>query len=177
MGESRAPQEGTARGHAANILGALSLLIQDRVESAWQAELDLSPMAAAAMVQIDNDPGSSIELIASHIGLTHSATVRLIDKLVERGLVEKDRARKDARAQSLTLSKAGKRVAQQLHAARNQVIDGLLSGLDAGQRKGLEEAIRVILYRCVEPGREADVTCRVCDDRRCMPDICPIRIV
>jgi MarR family transcriptional repressor of emrRAB len=182
MGESKIQQDQSRQdqrrgGHAANILGALSLLIQDRVESAWQTELDLSPMAAAAIVQIDNDPGSSIELIASHIGLTHSATVRLVDKLVERGLVEKDRARKDARAQSLTLSKAGKRVAQQLHAVRNRVIDGLLSDLDPGQRKGLEEAIRAILHRSVEPGREADVTCRVCDDRRCTPDICPIRVM
>ena len=176
MTEDKALQEGRVRGHAANVLGALSLLIQDRVESAWQGELDLSPMAAAALVQIDNDPGSSIELIASHIGLTHSATVRLIDKLAERGLVEKDRARKDARAQSLTLSRAGKRVAQQLHALRNRVIDGLLGGLDQGQREGLKEAIRAILHRCVEPGREADVTCRVCDDRRCTPDICPIRV-
>jgi DNA-binding MarR family transcriptional regulator len=164
------------REHTANILGALSLLIQDRVESAWQAELDLSPMAAAALVQIDNEPGSSIELIASHIGLTHSATVRVIDKLVERGFVEKDRARKDARAQSLKLSKAGKRVVQQLHAARNGVTDRLLADLDPVRRAALEEAIRAILYRCVEPGREADVTCRVCDDRRCTPDICPIRV-
>lgn len=168
------PERG--KEHTANILGALSLLIQDRVESAWQTELDLSPMAAAALVQIDNEPGSSIELIASHIGLTHSATVRVIDKLAERGLVEKDRARKDARAQSLTLSKAGKRVVQQLHAERNEVIDDLLSGLDAAQRRALEAAIRAILNRAVEPGREADVTCRVCDDRRCTPDICPIRV-
>src|SRR5215510_14679577 len=86
--------------HTANILGALSVLIQDRVEGLWQSSLDLSPMAAAALVQIDNEPGSSIELVAGRIGLTHSATVRVIDKLVERGLVEKDRARKDARAQS-----------------------------------------------------------------------------
>lgn len=169
------PERG--REHTANILGALSLLIQDRVERAWQAELDLSPMAAAALVQIDNEPGSSIELIASHIGLTHSATVRVIDKLAERGLVEKDRARKDARAQSLKLSKAGKRVVQQLHAARNEVTDQLLAGLDPARRAVLEDAIRAILHRCVEPGREADVTCRVCDDRRCTPDICPIRVV
>lgn len=162
--------------HTANILGALALLIQDRVERAWQSALDLSPMAAAALVQIDNEPGSSIDVIASHIGLTHSATVRVIDKLVERGLVEKDRARKDARAQSLKLSKAGRRVVQQLHAARNQVTDDLLSGLDAPQRRTLEAAISAILYRAVEPGREADVTCRVCDDRRCTPDICPIRV-
>ena len=162
--------------HTANILGALSLLIQDRVERAWQSTLDMSPMAAAALVQIDNESGSSIELIARHIGLTHSATVRVIDKLVARGLVEKDRAHQDARAQSLTLSTAGKRVVQQLHAARNRVTDQLLSGLNAAQRTGLDEAVSAILYRCVEPGREADVTCRVCDDRRCTPDICPIRV-
>jgi MarR family transcriptional repressor of emrRAB len=163
--------------HTANILGALAVLIQDRVERTWQAELDLSPMAAAALVQIEYEPGSSIELVAGRIGLTHSATVRVIDKLVERGCVDKDRAREDARAQSLKLSKSGKRLAQQLHGARNQVTDDLLSGLGPTQRRGLEEAVRAILHRCVEPGREADVTCRVCDDRRCAPDICPIRVV
>lgn len=162
--------------HTANILGALAVLIQDRVESAWQSSLDLSPMAAAALVQIDNEPGSSIEAVAGRIGLTHSATVRVIDKLAERGLVEKDRARKDARAQSLTLSKPGKRLAQQLHEARNQVTDDLLAGLVPEQRTALEQAVRAILHRCVEPGREADVTCRVCDDRRCSPEICPIRV-
>jgi MarR family transcriptional regulator, negative regulator of the multidrug operon emrRAB len=163
-------------GHTANILGALAVLIQDRVEGMWQSSLDLSPMAAAALVQIENEPGSSIEAVASRIGLTHSATVRVIDKLAERGLVEKDRARKDARAQSLTLSRAGKRVAQQLHAARNQVTDDLLADLAPAQRAALEQAIRAILHRCVEPGREADVTCRICDDRRCSPEICPIRV-
>jgi MarR family transcriptional regulator, negative regulator of the multidrug operon emrRAB len=168
-------EQGSA--HTANILGALAVLIQDRVEGAWQASLDLSPMAAAALVQIEGEPGCSIELVAGRIGLTHSATVRVVDKLAERGLVEKDRARKDARAQSLTLSKVGKRVAQQLHEARNQVTDDLLAGLAPMQRAALEQAIRAILHRCVEPGREADVTCRVCDDRRCSPDICPIRVV
>jgi DNA-binding MarR family transcriptional regulator len=173
--DDSAADHGESR-HTANILGALALLIQDRVESAWQSTLDLSPMAAAALVQIDNEPGSSIELVAGRIGLTHSATVRIIDKLAERGLVEKDRARKDARAQSLTLSKAGKRTAQQLHAARNQVTDDLLAELDSAQRAALEGAVSAILHRSVEPGREADVTCRVCDDRRCSPDICPIRV-
>ncbi|MGH6891903.1 MAG: MarR family winged helix-turn-helix transcriptional regulator [Dongiaceae bacterium] len=167
----------SANFRAANILGALSLLIQDRVESAWLSALDLSPMAVAALVQIDNEPGSSIEQVASRIGLTHSATVRVIDKLSERGFVEKDRARQDARAQSLKLKKAGKRTVQQLHAARNQVTDDLLAGLDPAQREALEDAIGAILHRTVEPGREADVTCRVCDDRRCSPDICPIRLV
>ncbi len=165
-----------AGGHAANILGALALLIQDRVESTWQSALDLSPMAAAALVQIAGEPGASIELVAGRIGLTHSATVRVIDKLAERGLVEKDRARKDARAQSLKLTKAGKQTAQQLHGARNQVTDDLLAGLVPAQRQALRDAIAAILHRTVEPGREADVTCRVCDERRCTPDICPIRV-
>jgi MarR family transcriptional regulator, negative regulator of the multidrug operon emrRAB len=177
MAEQETAPDGGGSQHAANILGALAVLIQDRVEGAWQSALDLSPMAAAALVQIDGEPGCSIELVAGRIGLTHSATVRVIDKLAERGLVEKDRARKDARAQSLKLSRAGKRVAQQLHGARNRVTDELLAGLAPAQRKALEDAIRAILHRSVEPGREADVTCRVCDDRRCSPAICPIRVV
>jgi MarR family transcriptional regulator, negative regulator of the multidrug operon emrRAB len=174
MQKASPPDEGR---YTANILGALSLLIQDRVERAWQATLDLSPMAAAALSQIESEPGCSIELVSGRIGLTHSATVRVIDRLAERGLVEKDRARKDARAQSLRLTPAGKRTAQQLHAARNQVTDDLLAGLDASQRAALQDAVAAILHRTVEPGREADVTCRVCDERRCTPDICPIRVV
>jgi MarR family transcriptional regulator, negative regulator of the multidrug operon emrRAB len=177
MAEPEAALAARDSGHTANILGALAVLIQDRVEGTWQSSLDLSPMAAAALVQIEGEPGCTIELVAGRIGLTHSATVRVIDKLAERGLVEKDRARKDARAQSLKLSKTGKRVAQQLHEARNQVTDDLLAGLAPAQRAGLEQAIRAILHRCVNPGREADVTCRVCDDRRCSPEICPIRLV
>ena len=110
------------------------MVIQDRVEGAWQP-LDLSPMAAAAVMQTENVPGCSIEQVATRIGLSHSATVRVIDKLVERGLIEKDRARKDARPQSLNLSKAGKRLAEQLHAARNNVTDGLLSGLDQARSR------------------------------------------
>jgi DNA-binding MarR family transcriptional regulator len=176
MAKHDASSDGSEGRHTANILGALAQLIQDRVESAWQSALDLSPMAAASLAQIDSEPGCSIEQVAGRIGLTHSATVRIIDKLAERGLVEKDRARKDARAQSLTLSKAGKRTVQQLHAARNQVADDLVASLDPAQRTALEHAIRAILHRTVEPGREADVTCRVCDESRCAPDICPIRV-
>ena len=163
--------------YTANILGALALLIQDRVEHTWQAEFDLSPMAAAALSQVESEPGCSIELVSGRIGLTHSATVRVVDKLAERGLVEKDRARKDARAQSLRRTPAGKRTAQQLHGARNQVTDDLLTGLAPAQRAALQEAVAAILHRAIEPGREGDVTCRVCDERRCTPDICPIRVV
>lgn len=166
--------EETSR-HTANILGTLSVLIQDRVEGAWQSELDLSPMAAAAVLQTESAPGCSIEQVATRIGLSHSATVRVIDKLVERGLIEKDRARKDARQQSLSLSKPGKRLAEQLHAVRNDVTDSLLAGLDPGQVTALHQAVCRILNKAVTTNQEGDVVCRVCDERRCTPEICPIR--
>lgn len=173
------PPEGpeqTSR-HTANILGTLSVLIQDRVESAWQSALDLSPMAAAAIVQTEGNPGCSIEQVATRIGLSHSATVRVIDKLVERGLIEKDRARKDARQQSLALGKAGKRLAQQLHAIRNDVTDALLAGMDEGQVAALHQAVCRILGQAVTSAREGDVVCRVCDEQRCRPEICPIQAI
>jgi len=162
--------------HAANILGALALLIQDRVQARWQEELDLSPMAAAALSQIEQEPGCTIDQVASRIGLSHSATVRVIDKLAERDLVTKDRARQDARAQSLKLTKAGKRMAQQLHNARNQVTDGLLSLIKPEQVAALHNAVGAILHEAITTRQEGDVTCRVCDESRCRPEICPIQM-
>ena len=159
----------------ANILGALALLIQDRVEAHWQQELDLSLMAAAALIQVDWEPGCSIEGVAQNIGLTHSATVRIVDKLVERDLLTKDRARKDARAQSLKLSKAGKRTVEQLHATRNTVTDELLGLLPPQQVEALGKAVGTILCRTVTSLEESNATCRVCDQTRCRPEICPIQ--
>lgn len=165
-----------ASAHAANILGALATLIQDRVQLRWQEDLDLSPMAAAALVQVEWDTGCSIEQVAQQIGLSHSATVRIVDKLVERDLVAKDRARKDARAQSLKLTKAGRRTAQQLHAARNKVTDELLSLLPKQQVEALGSAVGAILRGAVTDPEESYVTCRVCDETRCRPEICPIKV-
>ena len=166
--------KGRARA-AANWLGTLAVLIQDRVEARWQAELDLSPMSAAALVQIEQESGCAIEPVAGRIGLSHSATVRLIDKLVERDLVAKDRARADARQQSLKLTKSGKRVAAQLHQARNQVTDDLLALVPPAEAAALGGAIAAILHRAVTTKQEGDTVCRVCDENRCRPEICPIR--
>ena len=160
---------------AANWLGTLAVLIQDRVEARWQAELDLSPMSAAALVQVEQESGCAIDLVATRIGLSHSATVRLIDKLVERDLVSKDRARDDQRAQSLKLTKAGRKLAAQLHQIRNRVTDHLLGLVSPAEGQALGKAVATILHRAVTTKREGDMVCRVCDEGRCRPEICPIQ--
>jgi len=142
---------------------------------AMQAELDLSPMSAAALVQVEQESGCAIEPVATRIGLSHSATVRLIDKLVERGLVAKDRARQDQRQQSLKLTKAGQRAAARLHQVRNQVTDDLLSLVPPAEGEALGKAIAAILHRAVTTRQEGDMVCRVCDENRCRPEICPIQ--
>lgn len=162
-------------GATANWLGTLAVLIQDRVEARWQDELDLSPMSAAALVQVEQESGCAIELVATRIGLSHSATVRLVDKLVERGLVAKDRARQDQRQQSLKLTPAGRRAAAKLHQARNQVTDSLLALLPQAEAEALGRALAAILHRAVATKAEGDRVCRVCDEGRCRPEICPIQ--
>lgn len=168
------PEAVDPRG-AANWLGTLAVLIQDRVEARWQAELDLSPMSAAALVQVEQEAGCAIDLVATRIGLSHSATVRLIDKLVERDLVAKDRARDDQRAQSLKLTKSGKKLAGQLHQIRNQVTDELLGLVSPAEGQALGKAVAAILHRAVKTKQEGDTVCRVCDEGRCRPEICPIQ--
>jgi DNA-binding MarR family transcriptional regulator len=173
---SQKAEAGSCR-QTANILGALALLIQDRVQTRWQEELGLSPMAAATLIQVEWESGCSIELAARYIGLSHSATVRIVDKLVEAGLVSKDRTDKDARVQSLKLTRAGKRIEQQLHAARNKVTDELLSLLPPQQVDALGSSIGTILRGAVTDPVESYTTCRVCDENRCQVEICPIQVV
>lgn len=176
MKQSKSMEGRAGAEQASNWLGTLAVLIQDRVEARWQEELDLSPMSAAALTQVEQEPGCAIELVATRIGLSHSATVRLIDKLVERGLVAKDRAREDQRQQSLRLTSAGRRTAAKLHQARNQVTDELLGLLPPAEGEALGKALAVILHRAVATKEEGDRVCRVCDEGRCREDICPIQI-
>src|SRR5947209_17313569 len=81
-----------------NLLGALSLAVAGEVEVATEEAVGAggaAPAALAALLAYD-DRRLSIEQLRVIVGLSHSATVRLIDRLSSEGLVER-RAGRDAR--------------------------------------------------------------------------------
>ena len=103
----------------ANVLGALSLALADRMSDEVSAAAGgQSQTAAAALCALAQFlDGCTIDRLRTVLGMTSSGTVRLVDRLEGAGLLRRGRG-EDARSRSLTLTPAGRRAAQRVSAAR-----------------------------------------------------------
>src|SRR5919109_4294946 len=90
-----------------NMLGAFVLAVGDRLRRETEAAIGHTGASAAALVTVAQFPGRTIEFLRQAIGLSHPATVRVVDRLVERGLVRR-RAGSRGPAVSLTATAAGR---------------------------------------------------------------------
>jgi hypothetical protein len=117
------------------------------------------------------------------IGLTPSGAVRLVDRLVEVGYVER-RPGPDARAVSLVLTPTGTRAARRVLTARSEALDGLLKRLSAAERTSLAGITEKLLgamttQRLTDREHGHDPSsgwlCRLCDLDACGRDqgTCP----
>ncbi len=158
-----------------NIFGAVSLALVDKMQQAFAAEAGLGPSAAAAIIQIGTASGLSVEQLRRILALSHSATVRLVDQLAAGGLVERGGAGEgDRRAKPLRLTEAGEAVFRRCLASRRAVIDRAVGRLDGEETRNLAALVEKLLPALVDPGDDGDVVCRVCDEKVCVPERCPV---
>src|ERR687891_1110268 len=123
--------DGADRG--ANLLGALSLAVAERVEAATRAAAAHGGSAPAALAALDTFlDGSSIDTVRKPLGLTHSAAVRLVDRLAAAGLVRRG-AGEDGRSVAVFLTPAGRRAAAQVQDGRMGALAEVLAPLDASE--------------------------------------------
>jgi DNA-binding MarR family transcriptional regulator len=161
--ESSAP---TDREHTANLLGALALVITDRVADAVS---DVGPSATAAAAlsalhQFLDTP--TIDRLAQVLGLSHSGTVRLVDRLERDGHVRR-RPGQDARSTALTLTASGRRLAGRISGARGRVLAEALDTLTDAERATLDAlAARLLVGLMRGPGATRWM-CRMCDLAAC----------
>jgi len=131
--------------HAANALGALSLVVTDRMNTAVEAVTGLGPSAPAALSALHEFlDGASVTQLSSVLGLTHSGTVRLVDRLGVEGLVERVGA-KDGRTVSVVLTQTGRRMAARIGQARETSLASALSALTSEEVDNLAAALDTML--------------------------------
>jgi MarR family transcriptional repressor of emrRAB len=149
----------------ANLIGALGLALADRLGAA--TELAGGSSTAAALVALSARMARpSIDALARIVGLSHSGTVRLVDRLERDGLVERRRGA-DQRSAALTLTPAGRRAARRVLTRREAELHSLLALLTGDQQAALAGAAERIL---AELGADAEAERRVC--RLCDLDAC-----
>jgi MarR family transcriptional repressor of emrRAB len=152
-------------GRTANLLGALGIVLSDVLEDATRAAGGRT--AAAALVALSGpSAGASIDGLAGVVGLSHSGTVRLVDRLAGDGLLERRRGA-DQRSAALVLTPAGRRAARQVLRRREAELQFIVTLLTEDQQAALTElAERVLREFGADRDAEARV-CRLCDLEAC----------
>ncbi|MEV0405325.1 MarR family transcriptional regulator [Actinoallomurus sp. NPDC050550] len=167
----------SSRQHAANVLGALSLVVADRMNTAVEAIATLGPSAPAALVAMHEFlDGGSVTQLSSVLGLTHSGTVRLVDRLVAKGLVDRVGAQ-DGRAVCVVLTQRGRRTAARILQTREKSLASALSALSTDEIDNLAAALDTMLTTVTLASieersaptndRPQPWLCRLCDFAAC----------
>ena len=137
----------------------------------------LGPSAPAALAALHEFlDGGSVSQLSSVLGLTHSGTVRLVDRLATEGLVERVGAQ-DGRAVSVVLTRNGRRIAVRILHAREDSLSSALSALTSDELDNLAAALDTMLTTVTLARAEERSTrtsdrpqpwlCRLCDFAAC----------
>jgi DNA-binding MarR family transcriptional regulator len=155
----------------ANLLGALSLAVMDRIEQGAREVVGRGGETPAALIVIGYGQGMTNDKLRRILDLSHSGTVRLVDRLVSDGLVER-RAGKDAREVALFLTTTGDAARNELLASRISAVNSLLDVLSPAEAKRLGTLLRDLLARQDTTEMDRFTICRMCDDSVCAN--CPL---
>ena len=151
----------------ANLLGALALAIAERVEAATQEAAGQGGSAPAALAALSEFlDGASIDTLRRPLRLTHSAAVRLTDRLADAGLVRREPGA-DARSVSIRLTPEGRRAAARVMAEREEALRAVLEPLDGGDRIALASVSEKLLAGLTTGRSAARHICRMCDGDAC----------
>jgi MarR family transcriptional regulator, negative regulator of the multidrug operon emrRAB len=155
----------------ANLLGTVGLAVAARIEAAARAVLAHGGETPAAVVVIGYGLGPSNEELRRILGLSHPGNVRLIDRLVADGLVER-RAGVDRRSIALFLTEAGHDLRERLLKGRLAALRPLLAPLTRPEQDELGALLAKLLAGLPASDSDRCHLCRQCDDRVCTD--CPI---
>lgn len=157
------PVPGAQLDRAANILGALSLVVADQATDAVAEAAGRSESAAAALSALLHFlDRPSVDRLRQVLGLTSSGTVRLLDRLQESGYVRRE-AGTDGRSAAVVLTESGRQAALAVSNARAAVLERSLSVLSPSERAAFEAlASKMLVGMKRGPGATRWI-CRLCD--------------
>jgi DNA-binding MarR family transcriptional regulator len=161
---------------AANMFGALSLVIADQATDAVAAAAGRSESAAAALSALLHFlDRPTVDLLRQVLGLTSSGTVRLVDRLEESGFVRRE-AGTDGRSTAIVLTESGQQAAERVSQARAAVLGRSLAVLSPAERETFAELAGKVLVGMMRGPGATRWMCRLCDIGICRgaPGGCPV---
>jgi DNA-binding MarR family transcriptional regulator len=155
--------------HMTSVVSAWTLLTRDLLDQAAdQAGVDLREVSALNLVE--THPGSSIDWLGTRVGLTHSGTVRLVDRLEQAGWLTRARAGREV---GLRVTATGRAALRRWRRAADTAVAAAIGPLGPAAAARLLALLSDALEGTARRRVEADATCRTCDWRAC-GDPCPV---
>ena len=119
-----------------------STLIERQVRRRLRAEFDITLPRFDLLAQLDRAPeGLTMGTLSRRLMVTNGNVTGLIDRLVAEGLVERQPAPGDRRAQLVRLTRAGKRAFDRMTPAHAAWIHELFAGLDRAALTNLFDSL------------------------------------
>ena len=174
---SASPALAVAPGHDDNVVGALAVMLADAMADATSEAAGLSGVPAAALAALHEWAGERpIQALADGLRLSHSRTVRVIDRLEAEGLARRGSDPRDGRSALVALTPAGRAAARRVLAARATVLHEALRALGAPERAALARLAEQVLEGTITGRRHARSACRMCDAHACghHEGLCPV---
>jgi MarR family transcriptional regulator, negative regulator of the multidrug operon emrRAB len=163
-------------GREANLLGALSVTLADRLRAATDAGAGQGGSAPGALISLAGYlDGGPIDSLRDPLALTHSAAVRVVDGLVAAGLARRRRGR-DRRSVAVELTPGGHRAAAGALDARREVLEAALEALSGEEQAELARLHEKLLAGLTDGHATARNICRLCDLHACGHErgVCPV---
>jgi len=149
----------------ANRLGAVALTLSDGIREATEAATGMAGGLPAALVSLHEwADGRSVDVLAGALRVTHSRAVRVVDQLEAAGLARREPDPSDGRRALVRLQPEGHELAERALAARAQLLDHVVAGLDP---HALDPLLDAILHVTTADALAAGQTCRLCDAHAC----------
>jgi DNA-binding MarR family transcriptional regulator len=159
-----------------NLLGAAALGLGDAMGADAAAAAGVDATAATTLVALlDLARGGSIRAVSRLIGISHSGTVRLVNRMVDEGLISRGPGQ-DGRTLAVTLTRRGRTLAMSLRQARASSVAAALDGMTVKQREQLATLCEVMIDNLVTARLSArrqerdpvgGALCRLCDPTAC----------
>lgn len=155
----------TDRARAVNIVGAWALAVADTIHHVTESAAGMSGATAAGLAAAAAEPGITIDELRHALGLTHPGAVRLVDRLQDRGLIE----RRPGHGRSIMLfpTASGRRLHRRLLRERRTAIEHMTRHLGDDLLDQLAALVSADLGDAATDRNALRRLCRLCDRNAC----------
>ena len=106
---------------------------------------DLTPRQLAVLVTVAHNEGLSQTGLVDRTGIDRSTLADIVRRLLRKGLLQRRRTKKDARAYAVKLTDEGRRVLRVAEPLAERVDQRILSAVPAKQRDQFIEALQSVV--------------------------------